>query len=104
MMRWIMNVALLSVLLLGSQLLAHPFSVTGTIIERDATQLVVKTNEGYFISFTLDSGTVIQRGEKKADITELKTGLTVVVDALDDVEPIVASVVTIVPSTRARSK
>jgi hypothetical protein len=100
-MRWIMSVAILVVLLLGPELSAHPMNVTGTIMERHDTQLVVKTNDGYFISFTLDSSTVIQRGEKKVDITELKTGLSVVVDALDDVEPIVASQVTIVPSTRS---
>jgi hypothetical protein len=103
-MRWIMSVAILVVLLLGPELSAHPMNVIGTIMELHDTQLVVKTNDGYFISFTLDSSTVIQRGEKKVDITELKTGLSVVVDALDDVEPIVASQVTIVPSrTRSRT-
>ena len=52
-MRWIMSVAILAVLLLGPELSAHPLSVTGTIIERHDTQLVVKaTNEGYLVSFT----------------------------------------------------
>ena len=68
-MRWIMSVAILAVLLLGPHLSAHPLNVTGTIVERHDTQLVVKTNEGYLISFTLDSSTVIQRGEKRVDIT-----------------------------------
>jgi hypothetical protein len=98
--RWITSVAIVAVLLLlQCGLSAHPLNVTGTIIERHDAQLVVKTNDGYLISFTLDSSTVIQRGETKVDVTELKTGLSVVVDALDDVEPIVASQVTIVPST-----
>jgi hypothetical protein len=98
--RRITSVAIVAVLvLLQSGLSAHPLNVTGTIIERHDAQLVVKTNDGYVMSFTLHSGTVIQRGETKVDVTELKTGLSVMVKALDDVEPLVASQVTIVPST-----
>jgi hypothetical protein len=74
--RWIMSVAIVAVLLLQSGLSAHPMNVIGTIIERHDAQLVVKTNDGYLISFTLDSSTVIQRGEKKVDVTELCRGRT----------------------------
>jgi hypothetical protein len=104
-MRWIMSLAIVFVLLIGPHLSAHPLQVTGTIVERHDAELVVKTDDGYFVSFVLDSMTVIQRGETRVAVTELKTGLSVVVDALDDIEPIVAYSVTIVPSTsRSRAK
>jgi hypothetical protein len=97
-MRWIMSVAILAVLV-APAVRAHPLSVAGTITQRHDTELVVKSNEGYLVTFTLDSSTVIQEGEKRVDITELKPGRTVVVEAVDDTEPLVAYLVTIIPST-----
>jgi hypothetical protein len=79
--------ALLAVLMVGAApAAAHDqYRVIGTIARVTAKTLAVtQSRDGRTISMELDEATHVTRDRKKVDATELKTGLSVVVDALGD--------------------
>lgn len=68
----------------------------------EASSLEVKTKDGQIVSIKLDNGTFISRDRKKADISELKVGGNVVIDAWgDSLADAVALEVRFVPSITA---
>jgi hypothetical protein len=68
-------------------LVAHEeFRVVGVVSSRQATQFVVKTREGKAVSIALNKQTSVTRDKKKVDVSEVKVGRTVVVDAYGDNE------------------
>ena len=76
--------------------------VIGTILKPEASSLEVKTKDGQIVSIKLDNGTFISRDRKKADISELKVGGNVVIDAWgDSLADAVALEVRFVPSITA---
>lgn len=80
--------------------LAHDdYRIIGTIIRVTATALDVKqTKDGKTIAMKTDSATLVTRDKKKVERTELKTGLSVVVDARgDSLEDLVVLEVRLVP-------
>ena len=80
--------AVLAILALASpSLSAHDeFRIIGTVARHENSTLQVKNREGKTLSVRLDKQTVITRDKKKVPPTELKTGLSVVVDAYGDTE------------------
>lgn len=66
--------------------LAHDdYRIIGTIARATPTTLDVKqTKDGNTIVMKLDSATLVTRDKKKVERTELKAGLSVVVDARGD--------------------
>jgi len=62
--------------------------VIGTVMKKQDTAIQVKTAAGKTFSIAINKETKISRDKKKADATELKTGVSVVVDALATVKTI----------------
>lgn len=94
-----------AILCLGAaHALAHDeFRIIGTVTKLQNSRLDVKTKEGRTISIALNQETLISRDKKKIETTELKTGRSVVVDALgDSYDDLVALEVRIVPPPAAR--
>ena len=101
MTRRIIILATLIVLVLGAvPTRAHEaFRFVGTLTKREATQLGVKTKEGRTVYVELKKTTIILRDKTKVPATDLKPGLSVVVDALgDDDSDLTAKQVRIVPA------
>ena len=76
-----------TMILCGTSLAAHDeFRIIGTITRLQGSQLEVKAKDGKVVSVKLDSQTYIHRDKEKEKVaaTELKTGRSVVVDALGD--------------------
>jgi len=104
-MRRLIALVITAVLILGAaQLWAHDnFRVIGTISKLQATQVDVKTKDGATVSIEIDKQTLVWRDKKKVPATELKMGLSVVVDAYgDSEEDLLALDVTIVPPIAPR--
>ena len=87
-------------LLAATPALAHDeFRIIGTITKQEPKALQVKTKDGKTLSVALNGETYISRQNKKVAAAELKTGGSVVVDALGDSEDdLVAVEVRIVPA------
>jgi hypothetical protein len=80
-------IALVLVALAVSHAIAHDeYRIVGTISKAEKTQVQVTTAERKTYKVKLDSQTLISRDKKKVSHDELKTGVTVVVDALGDSE------------------
>jgi len=75
------------------------FRIVGTITTMKATQLGVKTKEGRTVYAELTKKTIVLRDKTKVPASELKPGLSVVVDALgDDDSDLTIKQVRIVPA------
>ena len=101
MTRRIITLAAFAALALGAiPLRAHEaFRIVGTIAKHQGTQLGVKTKEGRTVYVELKKTTIVLRDKTKVPATELKPGLSVVVDALgDDDTDLTAKQVRIVPA------
>lgn len=102
MTRRFMMAALLAVLVIGTaRVAAHDdYRVIGTITKVTAKTLDVKqTKDGKTISMAMNGATVVTRDKKKVDAAELKTGLSVVVDARgDSLKDLLVVEVRLVPS------
>jgi hypothetical protein len=70
----------------GTSLFAHDdYRIIGTVSKVTATLLDVKqTKDGKTITMDITKKTVVTRDKKKVGQAELKTGLSVVVDAVGD--------------------
>ena len=104
MTRRLITLTTLIVLALGSTALrAHEaFRIIGTIATMKPTQVGVKTKQGRTVYIELTKKTIVLRDKTKVAATELKPGLSVVVDALgDDDSDLTAKQVRIVPAIAA---
>jgi hypothetical protein len=83
--------------------LAHDdFRVIGTLTKHQASSIEVKNKEGKTTAIRLDKQTAITRDKKKVDVSELKVGRSVVVDAYGDSEDdLLALEIRIVPAINA---
>ena len=102
-MRRLIALVITAVLMLGAaRLWAHDnFRVIGTISKLQPTQLT--TREAGTVTISIDKQTVVWREKKKVPASELKMGLSVVVDAYgDSEEDLLALDVTIVPPIAPR--
>ena len=102
MMQRMVNLASLTILFVcATQLFAHDeFRIIGTITKIQNSQLEVKNREGKVYSMKVNTETYIHRDKEKERVpaSELKTGRSVVVDALGDTEAdLVAVEIRIVP-------
>jgi len=106
MTRRLMIAAVFAVLTVAaSPALAHDdYRVIGTITKVSAKTLDVKqTKDGKTISMRMDEATLVTRDKKKVGAAELKTGVSVVVDARgDSLEDLVVLEIRIVPSPTKR--
>ena len=99
--RRIITLAALILLTLGS---AYPkahetFRIIGTVTAMKPTQVAVKTKQGRTVYIEMTKKTIVLRDKTKVAATELKAGLSVVVDALgDDDSDLTAKQVRIVPA------
>src|SRR3954467_906501 len=86
-------------------LFAHEdFRVIGTISKRQGAVINVKQRDGTAAIVRLDKQTPVSRDKKKVDTSELKVGLTVVIDAYGDSEQdLLALEIRIVPPIGAES-
>jgi hypothetical protein len=106
MTRRIIILATLIVFVLGAvPTRAHEaFRIVGTITKHEGTQLGVKSKAGRTVYVELKKTTIILRDKTKVPATELKPGLSVVVDALgDDDSDLTAKQVRIVPTITSTS-
>lgn len=70
---------------LGTAAPAHEaFRIVGTVATLKPTQIGVKTKQGRTVYIELTKKTMVLRDKTKVPATELKTGLSVVVDARGD--------------------
>jgi hypothetical protein len=70
-----------------SPLSAHDeFRIIGTLERHQASTISVKKRSGETVSVRLDKQTAITQDKKKVDITALKVGQSLVVDAYGDTE------------------
>ncbi|MSO30802.1 MAG: hypothetical protein EXQ48_07665 [Acidobacteria bacterium] len=82
-------IVLVAALLLAGTagLSAHEdFRIIGTISKRQGSVINVKERDGTTAAVRLDKQTAVSREKKKVDASELKVGLTVVIDAYGDSE------------------
>lgn len=87
-MKLMMTVATIAMLAAGAVgLSAHEdFRVIGTISTHQGAVINVKARDGSVATIRIDKQTAVSRDSKKVDASELKAGLTVVVDAYGDNE------------------
>jgi hypothetical protein len=99
-------VALLAVCVASATAVAHErFRVIGTLTEVLSTRIEVKDKNGKLTSIRINKLTALTRDEKKLDISELKAGMSVVVDALGDSEAdLTATSVRVVPAIAGSKK
>ena len=98
--RLISFATVIAVAVSAASLGAHEaFRFVGTITKHEGVQLGVKTKEGRTVYVELKKTTIVLRDKTKVPATELKPGLSVVVDALgDDDSDLTAKQVRIVPA------
>jgi hypothetical protein len=68
----------------------HDHKLMGTISSIDKNKVVMKTTEGKDMTFEVMPTTAFKRGKAKGAQADLKTGLRVVVNVGDGVEPLKA--------------
>jgi hypothetical protein len=88
MTRPFLIVVILGVLMVGAATpRAHEeFRVVGTVTSRQATLIVVKAADSRTVTIAVNKQTRVSRDKKPVDVSELKAGVTVVVDAFGDSE------------------
>lgn len=60
--------------------------IIGTLTRAEATRIDIRKRDGKSVSVKVDRQTEVSRDGKKVEITELRSGLSVVVDAYGDAE------------------
>ena len=68
----------------------HDHKLMGTISSIEKNKVVVKTTEGKEMTFEITPLTTFKRGKQKGIASDLKTGMRVVVNIGDGVEPLKA--------------
>jgi len=99
-MRIVFSSLVLFALALAWPVSAHEeFRIIGTLTRVQDTQIDVRTKDSKTIAVKLDKQTVVTRDKKKVAATQLKSGQSVVVNALgDDESDLLALDVRIVPA------
>jgi hypothetical protein len=104
MTRRFMVLGFLAAFLIGAMpAFAHDdYRIIGTIEKVSATRIAVKqTKDDKVISMTLRKAVKVTRDEKSVPVSELKTGLNVVVDARgDSIDKLIVAAVKIVPPAK----
>ena len=81
----IITLTIVAVVLGAVSLRAHDsFRIIGNITSLSDTELSVKNKDNQTFVIALNKATGVWRGKKKVPATELKVGLSVVVDAMGD--------------------
>lgn len=68
----------------------HSHTIMGTVVNRDAKAVEVKTPSGEVLSLAITPETAVVRGKKKAAIAEVNKGVRVVIDIGDGEDPLIA--------------
>ena len=98
MTKRLVSLAMLALLAVADVAAHERFRIVGTIGRRQADMIEVATKEGRKSWVAIDKKTVVTRDGKKVAAATLKTGESVVVDALgDDASDLVAQQVRVVP-------
>jgi hypothetical protein len=103
--RYVSVILVAAVVALGTNTaFAHDtFRIIGTVVKYENSLLTMKSREGNVLGIHLDKQTVINRDKKKVPASELKPGLSIVVDAYGDTEDdSLALEIRIVPPIAAR--
>ena len=86
-MRRALTLLVAALLTLGGYASAHEtFRIIGTLTKHQGAMIEVKSRDAKTTAIKLDKQTEITRDKKKVDPSELKPGLSVVVDAYGDTE------------------
>lgn len=86
-MRRALTLLVAALLTLGGYASAHEnFRIIGTLTKHQGVMIEVKSRDAKTTAIKLDKQTEITRDKKKVDPSELKPGLSVVVDAYGDTE------------------
>ena len=95
----IITLSIVTILFGAVSLRAHDsFRIIGNITALTETELSVKNRDGRTFVIALSKAANVWRGKKKIPVTELKVGLSVVVDAMgDSALDLEAQDITIVP-------
>ena len=103
-MKMMLTLLTAAVVMLGGHAFAHEdFRVIGVLTKHADSKIEVKARTGKLTSIRLDKQTEVSRDKKKVPVTELKAGLTLVVDAYGDSEDdLLALEIRIVPPIAAR--
>lgn len=105
MRRMIILAGILPMLAVAAASAHDEFRIVGTIAKQSASSLDVKTKDGKTVSIALNEQTFVNRDKQKVAVSEIKTGGTVVVDALgDSLADLVALEVRLVPPITAAPK
>lgn len=106
MTRRFMMAGLLAVFIVGAAPAAahETYRIIGTISKVTEKRVDVRqAKDGKTISMAMNDDSLVTRDKKKASVTELKTGLSVVVDACgDSLKDLVVEEVKIVPSPKTK--
>jgi len=68
----------------------HTHTIMGTVVDRDAKALQVKTPGGEVLSMAITKDTTVVRGKSKATVSDVSKGVRVVVDIGNGEDPLVA--------------
>lgn len=68
----------------------HSHTIMGTVVERDAKALQVRTPGGEVLSMAITKETTVLRGKSKATVADVSKGVRVVVDIGNGEDPLVA--------------
>jgi hypothetical protein len=68
----------------------HIHTIMGTVMERDAHSLQVKTPSGEVLSIAITDKTTVVRGKQKAAIADVQRGARVVVGIGNGEDPLIA--------------
>jgi len=101
--RTIISLSIVAILLGALSVRAHDsFRIIGDITKLTDTELSVKNKDSKTFVIALSKATHVWRGKKKVPATELKVGLSVVVDAMgDSALDLEAQDITIVPPLKS---
>ena len=105
MKRFVLAAVVIAVMLTAGALSAHDdYRIIGTLTKIAGNTIDVKQQkDGKVISMDMDSQTVITRDKKKVDRSELKVGVSVVVDATgDDLDDLLVLEIRLVPPPKGK--
>jgi len=86
--------AILALMLVGAgAALAHPghdHLIMGTIATIDGARVTMTTTDGVTVSFAMDAQTTYRRGAAAGTADDLTTGMRIIANVGDGIEPLVA--------------
>lgn len=82
----------------------HTHTIMGTVMERDARTVQVKTPGGETLSIAITEKTTVVRGKQKAAIADVQKGTRVVVDIGNGEDPLIANEIKLGAATVSAKK